>query len=207
MKTPTNFLKITPYILVLAILALVALVLFVPHKKNTAQDTPSPSDTSSASATAAVTQSPETTSNCSGPEEVDRNNVEEVMQEFLKTAYCWDSVKDPNTTVAVLRAKPLLTDQYADSLNPDIRNSMNAEFSEAFKDKAFTVPDITFPPTDADHDASTDEIMTREAIVEYVWMSPSGHSKPGGRALVTVGAEKSSNGQWAINNLQINSME
>ncbi|MGV3016903.1 hypothetical protein [Rothia sp. 88186D007BW] len=160
--------------------------------------------TSSATSTAESTADDIAEGSCTDPATVDRSDSEALIKGFTEIAFCWDSTADPNTTAAILRAKPLLTEEYYNSLDPNVRNSMNADFMAVYKSKAYTLPRFSFAPEEADQ--MPEGLDAKDVIVEWTWLGRDGYEYKGGRALATVTAVEEEPGQWAINGMQINSV-
>lgn len=141
---------------------------------------------------------------CTDPATVDRADPQALIKGFTEIAYCWDSTVDPNTTVPILRAQPLMTEEYYQSLDPNVRNSMNADFLAVSESKAYTLPEVTFAPEEAEQ--MPEGFIAKEVIVDWTWLGRDGYEYKGGRALVTVAAVEEEPGLWAISTMQVNSI-
>lgn len=138
---------------------------------------------------------------------IDRAKPETVILGFTQGAFCWDSTADPNLTAAILRTKELMTEDYYKSLDPNVRNSMNAEFLEAAQLKGISEPEAELAPTSAN--VNEEGLISRDVIVTWNWVSQDGSLQiyKGGRALVSVGAVEERPGYWSISGMQVNSVE
>lgn len=138
---------------------------------------------------------------------IDRAQPETVILGFTRGAFCWDSTADPNLTAGILRAKEYMTEDYYKSLDPNVRNSMNAEFLEAAKLKGISDPKVELAPTSAN--VNEEGLISRDVIVTWTWVAQDGSLQiyKGGRALVSVGAVEERPGYWSISGMQVNSVE
>ncbi len=197
----------------LSVLSLLFAVYTLWPKQDTQDETPTATattSTSAATATPSATSTAENTADdiaegsCTDPATVDRSDAEELIKGFTEIAFCWDSTTDPNTTAAILRAQPLLTEEYYNSLDPNVRNSMNADFMAVYKSKAYTLPKVSFAPEEVGQ--MPEGLDAKDVIVEWTWLGRDGYEYKGGRALATVAAVEVEPGQWAISGMQINSV-
>ena len=206
-KEKKNRLALTAVLAVLVAVVIIGVVMATRPAPEPTHPEETAAATSEAS-TAALSPTPTVQAaqqDCPSVDEVNREDAQALIEGFLKISYCWDSTKDPNTTTAILRAQELLTPEYAQTLNPDARNSMNAEFALAAKENAHTIPDVSFAPGDAE-EINTDKQVGKEAIVSWVWAGDNGSSLPGGTAYVSVGAVRDEKGIWSISGMQVNDM-
>lgn len=140
---------------------------------------------------------------CTDPNTVDRSDAEALIKGFTEIAFCWDSTKDPNTTAAILRAQPLLTEDYYKSLDPNVRNAMSADFLAVSQSQAYTLPRVSFAPDEFGQ--LPEGVSAKEVIIEWTWLGRDGYEYKGGRSLATVAAVEEEPGKWAISGMQINS--
>ncbi|MFW0120238.1 hypothetical protein ACN08Y_10030 [Rothia sp. P5764] len=183
-----------------------------PDKNPQDEKTPaSAGGTSTSAATPSITSTQLTAisdelaeGSCTDPATINRSDPEAVIKGFTEIAFCWDSTTDANTTAAVLRAQPLLTEDYYKSIDPNVRNSMNADFLAVSSSQAYTIPKVSFAPDEAGQ--VPEGFTAKEVIVEWTWLGRDGYEYKGGRALVSVAAVEEEPGRWAISGMQINSI-
>lgn len=201
-------------VIILGIVLIIAAAIFAiwvasPQKEEAAA--PDASQTSATATTTPVASTPtlsETTladGTCTTAAEVDRTNPEKLIQGFLKIGYCWDSTQDANTTVALLRGKELMTEEYAASLDPNVRNSMNADFMLVSQSQAYSTPVVDFSPDEGEN--QWDNNVLKDMMISWSWTGRDGTFYEGGRALVSVSAIKNSDNTWSISGMQVNSVE
>ncbi|MGH1977245.1 hypothetical protein [Rothia sp. L_38] len=196
----------------LSVLGLVvAIFILWPDKDTNEESSTAPVNTSPAataspspSATLSIAERRELLAegSCTDPAAVDRSDPEALIKGFTEIAFCWDSTTDPNTTAAILRAQPLLTEEYYNSLDPNVRNAMSADFLAVSKSKAYTLPVVSFAPEETEE--MPEGFIAKDVIVEWTWLGRDGYEYKGGRSLATVAAVEEE-GQWAISGMQINS--
>lgn len=195
----------------LSVLSLLFAVYTLWPKQDTQDEAPTATATTSTSAAPASPSPTSTAENtaddiaegtCTDPNTVDRSDPEALIKGFTEIAFCWDSTKDHNTTAALLRAQPLLTEDYYKSLDPNVRNAMSADFLAVSKSKAYTLPVVSFAPEEAEE--MPEGFIAKDVIVEWTWLGRDGYEYKGGRSLATVAAVEEA-GQWAISGMQINS--
>lgn len=196
----------------LSILSLLFAVYTLWPKQDTQDEAPTATATTStsvATATPSVTSTAENTADdiaegsCTDPATVDRSDPEALIKGFTEIAFCWDSTKDPNTTAAILRAQPLMTEDYYKSLDPNVRNAMSADFLAVSQSQAYTLPRVSFAPDEFGQ--LPEGVSAKEVIIEWTWLGRDGYEYKGGRSLATVAAVEEEPGKWAISGMQINS--
>ncbi|WP_237223467.1 hypothetical protein [Rothia nasimurium] len=196
----------------LSVLSLLFAVYTLWPKQDTQDEAPTATATTSTSAAPASPSPTSTAENtaddiaegsCTDPATVDRSDAEELIKGFTEIAFCWDSTTDPNTTAALLRAQPLLTEDYYKSLDPNVRNAMSADFLAVSKSKAYTLPVVSFAPEETEE--MPEGFIAKDVIVEWTWLGRDGYEYKGGRSLATVAAVEEEPGKWAISGMQINS--
>lgn len=197
----------------LSVLGLVvAIFILWPDKGTNEESSTAPASTSpvataspSPSATLSIAERRELLAegSCTDPATVDRSDAEELIKGFTEIAFCWDSTKDPNTTAAILRAQPLMTEDYYKSLDPNVRNAMSADFLAVSQSQAYTLPRVSFAPDEFGQ--LPEGVSAKEVIIEWTWLGRDGYEYKGGRSLATVAAVEEEPGKWAISGMQINS--
>lgn len=127
--------------------------------------------------------------NCLNIEDVDTSNPDALSRGYVMMAYCWDSVHDRTLTAASIRAKALMTDDYAQQQVEPERNSSQAMFNEAYKTQAYSRPSVTLSPTEL-NSQDTEDSAIRVYLVEWDWVGRDGTISTGGKAIASVGMVK-----------------
>lgn len=201
-------------VIILGIVLIIAAAIFAIWVASPQKEEAAAPDARSTSATATTTPVASTPTlsetaladgTCTTAAEVDRTNPEKLIQGFLKIGYCWDSTQDANTTVALLRGKELMTEEYAASLDPNVRNSMNADFMLVSQSQAYSTPVVDFAPDEGE--TQWDDNVLKDMMISWSWTGRDGTFYEGGRALVSVSAIKNSDNTWSISGMQVNSVE
>lgn len=127
--------------------------------------------------------------NCLNVEDVDTSNPDALSRGYVMMAYCWDSVHDRTLTAASMRAKALMTDDYAQRQVEPERNSAQSMFNKAYKSQAYSQPSVTLSPTEL-NSQDTEDSAIRVYLVEWDWVGRGGTTSTGGKAIASVGMVK-----------------
>lgn len=175
----------------------------------------------------AVSPSPELVvadGTCVNPAEVDRSDPDKVAAAVMSIAFCFDSVLDTNTTDALRRAEPLLTENMGALLadNRGSRNALSAQFLEAGKQRGYTYTTVEFVGSDAHHHhegesleeahdhARDDEggVHVSTQYVKWTWVPRDGKGEmAGGYAVWTMNLVQDGAGAWAVDSFILGSFE
>lgn len=144
------------------------------------------------------TKNPIADGNCLTPEDIDTSNPDALSRGYVMMTYCWDSVHDRTLTAASIRAKELMTDDFAQQQVEPERNSAQAMFNQAYKHQAYSRPSVNLSPTEV-NSQDTDTSASRVYLVEWDWVGRDGTTTTGGKAIASVGMVKEGD-TWKVNN-------
>ncbi len=167
-----------------------------PASQSSSSSTPSQATSSSSSATPA---------SCMDPSVADRSDPSALGADYLSIAWCWNPAEDDSPTSTTLRAKPLMSPEWADQQVKPQRNSMQADWNEARTHHRVAVPTVAPARGDASDDVGDDKAI-RAYKVDWTWQGADATQHPGGTANVTVYMEK--HGQdWTVVGAQTTTMD
>lgn len=132
-------------------------------------------------------------------EDVDRQDPQEVASATARLAHSWDTQFDTTQTDGLERAKPLMSNDFADTIQAPGRNAAQGEWVGASKHRSYSVPQLSPTLTDID----TDYGPNRKAfpfLAEWEWVGRDGEGMAGqGRNGVQVFVERESAGdEWEV---------
>lgn len=127
--------------------------------------------------------------NCLNPEDIDTSNPDALSRGYVIMTYCWDSVHDRTLTAASIRAKELMTEEFAQRQVEPERNAAQGMFNQAYKHQAYSQPSVTLSPTEV-NSQDTENSATRVYLVEWDWIGRDGTTSTGGKAIASVGMVK-----------------
>lgn len=81
--------------------------------------------------------------------EVDRKDADDVASSAARIAHSWDTEFDSTETDGLLRAEPLMSNDYADTIQAPVRNASQAEWLSASEHQAYSVPSVGPVASDA----------------------------------------------------------
>lgn len=132
------------------------------------------------------------------PEDVDRTDVDSVAEVTAKIANSFDTTTDTTETAALLRAKPLMTTKYAETLAEPQRNGNQAEWLAPAEHDAYSSPSLQPAASDVTaHDYGPNR-AARAYTVTWKWQGRDGEILDSDtRRNVVVYLEKH-RGQWQV---------
>lgn len=164
---------------------------------------------------------------CVNPDSVSRYSAESVGRAFIGISYCWDSTIDAGMQSGTERARPLMSEQWAQAVlegdQSQRRNTLQYQFTKASEHQAYTKlriyrtsshldghSHIQETPSGTQGEATSQEsssapVLSEEgyetATVGYTvywdWVGRDGVNLPGGKAQVMVYLEKRDDG-WTV---------
>ncbi|MFC4905666.1 hypothetical protein BJF77_18425 [Kocuria sp. CNJ-770] len=152
-------------------------------------------------ATATSTPSPTATTPGEGtfldPTDVDRTDVEATAEAAALLIHSWDTVTDRTQTAAAIRAKPLMSEEWAANQIEPERNGNQAAWLKPSEHQAYSAPSITPAVGDVSRDVANDKVI-RAYDLTWRWISRDGQEiEATGRRQVVIYLEKHS-GQWEV---------
>ncbi|KLU09984.1 hypothetical protein [Kocuria sp. SM24M-10] len=168
----------------------------------------SPAQETSASSNAADPASSATPSSLSTPEvpgdgtfpriqDVDRTDVDSTARAAAILLHSWDTVVDRTETAAAIRAKPLMSDEWAAHQAEPERNSSQGAWLDPAEHRAYSRAQAVPAIGDVSRDVAKDKAI-RAYKVTWRWASRDGEPAEGtGTRHVTIYLEKHS-GAWEV---------
>ena len=131
------------------------------------------------------------------PEDADRTDVDSTAEVAALMLHFWDTTTDRTETAAAIRAKPLMSaDWAANQVEPE-RNAAGSQWLAAAQHRAYSVPSIVPTPGDVSQDVAEDKAI-RAYDVQWTWTARDGATIPdSGRRQITLYLEKH-DGQWDV---------
>lgn len=133
---------------------------------------------------------------CMKPSDVDRSEVDSVAYATVSIEHCWDATKDRTRTAGAIRAKPLMSQDWAAKQVEPERNSLQGQFSQAAEFSGYSVPEVSPVGGDANQDVAADK-KARAYTVEWTWQNQDGKKIEGGSERVVIYLEQHG-GQWQV---------
>ncbi|MHA7287686.1 hypothetical protein ACX80I_15550 [Arthrobacter sp. MDT3-44] len=131
------------------------------------------------------------------PEDADRSDVDSTARVAALMLHSWYTTVDRTETAAAVRAKSLMSEEWAaDQVEPE-RNASNGEWLEPAEHGAYSVPRVVPAIGDAGHDVAADRAIR---VLDVTWRWVARDETPlttGGHRQVTVYLEKTED-QWDI---------
>lgn len=133
-------------------------------------------------------------------ESVDRANANDVAATTARLAHSWDTEFDTTQTDGLERAKPLMSDQFAETIEVPTRNAAQAEWVTAAQTQAYSAPQVRPAASDG---TAQDFGPNRAAFsyqVSWDWIGRDGSTTDGeGLRNVEVYVERdSADDEWAV---------
>lgn len=161
---------------------------------NNTETTTSPDSTEHSSPTPAATPGDGTFMD---PSAVDRSDVEATAEAAAMLLHSWDTTTDATQTAAAIRAKPLMSKEWASKQVEPERNGAQGAWLEPSQHQAFSVPSIVPAVGDTSQDVGKDKAI-RAYNVQWNWRTRDGHEPlDGGQQHVTIYLEKHG-GTWDV---------
>ena len=130
---------------------------------------------------------------------VDKTDPVDVGRAIAEIACTWSPVVDLTETAALIRAKPLLTTDYAATLAEPQRGASTGIFVQAATAKAVSVPSVKQRTDIADAPPATDTTQYLAYAVTWTWTTadkkPAAVDDPRLRTVYVV-AQKQADGTW-----------
>lgn len=131
------------------------------------------------------------------PTMVDRSDVEATAETAALMLHSWDTATDRTQTAAAIRAKPLMSQEWADHQVEPERNGNQAAWLEPAEHQAYSAPSLVPAVGDVSRDVATDRAI-RAYDLTWRWISRDGHEiEATGQRQVVIYLEKH-NGQWDV---------
>lgn len=131
------------------------------------------------------------------PEDADRSDVDSTARVAALMLHSWDMTIDRTETAAAVRARPLMSAEWAaDQVEPE-RNASNGEWLEPAEHGAYSVPRVVPAIGDAAQDVAPDKAIR---VLDVTWRWVARDETPlegGGHRQVTLYLEKVE-GQWDV---------
>lgn len=196
MKRP--WIALTGTVVGAAVLGATAAALIVPAPAPQAPE-PTTSTTSAWPATPTSTPVPEVPGDGTFPaiEDVDRTDVDSTARTTAVLLHSWDTALDRTETAAAIRAKPLMSDEWADTQIEPERNASQGDWLEPSEHRAYSRAQAVPSIGDVSQDVAADKAI-RAYTVTWRWASRDGEPAEGtGRRHVVIYLEKHA-GVWEV---------
>lgn len=131
------------------------------------------------------------------PEDADRSDVESTARVAALMLHSWDTTADRTETAAAVRAKPLMSAEWAANQVEPERNASNGDWLEPAQHGAYSVPRAVPAIGDAAQDVAPDKAIR---VLDVTWRWVARDETPldgGGHRQVTVYLEKT-DGRWDV---------
>ena len=153
--------------------------------------------------TTPATATPSTTEHTPGqgsfpdPDTVDRADVEATAETAALMLHSWDTATDRTQTAAAIRAKPLMSEDWAANQVEPERNGNQAAWLEPAEHQAYSAPSLVPAVGDVSRDVAADKAI-RAYDLTWRWISRDDHQiEATGQRQVVIYLEKH-NGQWDV---------
>jgi hypothetical protein len=131
------------------------------------------------------------------PDTVDRADVEATAETAALMLHSWDTATDRTQTAAAIRAKPLMSQVWADHQVEPERNGNQAAWLEPAEHQAYSAPSLVPAVGDVSRDVAKDKAI-RAYDLTWRWISRDGQEiEATGQRQVVIYLEKH-NGQWDV---------
>ena len=130
-------------------------------------------------------------------QDVDRTDVDSTARAAAILLHSWDTTVDRTETAAAIRAKPLMSDEWAANQIEPQRNSSQGDWLEPSEHRAYSRAQAVPSIGDVSQDVAEDKAI-RAYTVTWRWASRDGEPAEGtGRRQVVIYLEKHS-GAWEV---------
>ena len=131
------------------------------------------------------------------PEDADRTDVDSTAEVAALMLHSWDTTTDRTETAAAIRAKPLMSADWAANQVVPERNAAGAPWLAAAEHQGYSAPNIVPVQGDVNQNVAPDKAV-RAYTVEWTWNTRDGASiLDTGRQQITLYLEKH-RGLWAV---------
>ncbi|MGX5358999.1 hypothetical protein [Kocuria sp. KH4] len=140
------------------------------------------------------------------PGDADRSDVESTAHTAALMLHSWDTATDRTETAAAIRAKPLMSEEWAANQIEPQRNSSQGAWLKPSEHRAYSEARAVTAIGDAARDVAPDKAI-RVYDVTWSWISRDEEPAPGtGRRQVTLYLEKH-DGAWEVVGHQLRDMD
>ena len=170
-----------------------------PTQETSQSSSVAPSTTSAGPATPTSTPVPEVPGDGTFPaiEDVDRTDVDSTARATAVLLHSWDTAMDRTETAAAIRAKPLMSDEWAANQIEPARNSSQGDWLELSEHRAYSRAQAVPSIGDVSQDVADDKAI-RAYTVTWRWASRDGEPAEGtGRRQVVIYLERHA-GAWEV---------
>ena len=170
-----------------------------PTQETSQSSSVAPSTTSAGPATPTSTPVPEVPGDGTFPaiEDVDRTDVDSTARATAVLLHSWDTALDRTETAAAIRAKPLMSDEWAANQIEPARNSSQGDWLEPSEHRAYSRAQAVPSIGDVSQDVAEDKAI-RAYTVTWRWASRDGEPAEGtGRRQVVIYLERHA-GAWEV---------
>lgn len=131
------------------------------------------------------------------PREADRSEADSTAETAALMLHSWDTRFDRTQTAAAIRARPLMSDEWADKQVEPQRNANQGAWLKPSEHGAYSSPRIIPAATDVTADVSETKAI-RVYEVTWDWISRDGHELSAtGQSNITIYLERH-NGRWEV---------
>lgn len=139
------------------------------------------------------------------PGDADRTSADSTAELAARIMHSWDTKLDLTETAAAIRAKPLMSPEWAANQVEPQRNANQAAWLKPSAHSAYSIPRVTKATGDVARDVADDKAI-RSYDVTWNWVSRDGVKlTETGSSQVTLYLEKHS-GQWQVVGHQVRDM-
>lgn len=132
------------------------------------------------------------------PEDADRSDVDSTAKTAALMLHSWDTALDETETAAAMRARPLMSQEWADQQVEPERNAAQGEWLEPAKVQAYSVPTLSEVIGDSAAQDYGPDRAERRYDVSWTWQGRDGSTLPSTASRsVTVYLERH-DGQWEV---------
>lgn len=136
--------------------------------------------------------------NFASPEDADRSDVDSTAETAALMLHSWDTALDTTETAAAIRAKPLMSDEWAAAQVEPERNSSQGEWLEPGKVEAYSQPTLMEGAGDAAaHDYGPDRAERRYEVT-WTWQGRDGSTIPSNATREVVIYLERHDGTWEV---------
>ncbi|THE19507.1 hypothetical protein E1J17_00705 [Kocuria rosea] len=131
------------------------------------------------------------------PDTVKRSDVEATAETAALMLHSWDTATDRTQTAAAIRAKPLMSPEWADHQVEPERNGNQAAWLEPAEHQAYSAPSLVPAVGDVSRDVADDKAI-RSYDLTWRWISRDGHEiEATGQRQIVIYLEQH-NDQWDV---------
>lgn len=131
------------------------------------------------------------------PDDADRTDVDSTAEVAALMLHSWDTTTDGTETAAAIRAKPLMSEDWATRQIEPKRNAAGAQWLTAAEHQGYSAPTIVPAHGDVNQDVAPDKAI-RAYIVAWTWIARDAATIPNtGRRQIILYLEKR-NSRWAV---------